>query len=83
MGKSKKTCKGSIELATACGKCKRCLDQFAAIEKKKQTPTPAEKRYSEALVYLHSNDIDINSRTDVFYKKALKIAAGVNRENNE
>lgn len=39
--------------------------------------TAAEKRYSEALVYLHANEVEINSRTDIYYRKALQIAAGV------
>ena len=43
--------------------------------------TQAEKRYSEARVYLHSHGIDIESRSDDFYRNAIKIAAGIKLEN--
>ena len=50
---------------------------MSAKTKTKQT-TPAQ-RIKLSLEYLKQNDIDINSRTDVHYLKAIEIAAGVNQ----
>lgn len=44
--------------------------------------TAAEKRYSEALVYAHLHDIDIDSLTDIHYKRMIEIAAGINKKKN-
>jgi len=43
-----------------------------------QKPTAAQKRFSNAVVYLHSNGINIYSRADDFYRRAIEIAAGIN-----
>ena len=48
-----------------------------AIKQKRKKPTQAQVRFWQATEYLKKQGIDINSRADELYRKAIIIASGI------